>query len=745
MLRLKASFRSKVLLAAVTILIFAACAVLVWNTARLQREADAQTRRYVSGFSAQLAQAVDDRLAQNILVLGSISDSLLRIDASQPGELRSFIERKTETLGFSGLAVMGTDGRAYQFQCDVRDFSALPGVQDSLRGQNGVSFLEGQGILYSIPIYRDGRVEGVLGGLRAKENMQALIRAKSFSGMGLACIVDCAGNVVISPTDLMPFLQLDHIFVRDPHGEAAQDIRRMQADMQAHRAGVIRFQAVDGSDLILAYDPMESYDWVLLTLVPGNLISEGIDSYISQTSLIIIGVVLLMACVLLILIIGQRTHFKQMERAAFVDRVTGGMSNTAFQLRCERLIPKAAPNTYTIVLVNIKNFKLINQRFGSENGNEVLRRLCRRLERLAEGKGFAARADADNFYLCLEAGAPSQVEGFMDGLLREVEADVRQFNREQDTPLHFVLQPGAYIVEEPSLEITIMQDRAKAACRNRTASEDGVCKFFDKSIMERWGREQELNALFEDSLRRRDFQMYLQPKVWTADGKAGGAEALVRWVHPQKGLIFPMDFIPLFEANGKICKLDFYVFEEACKTLRRWMDAGEALLPISVNLSRQHFRQEGCIEHLAGIARRYGIPDGALELELTESIFFDDQGIERVKGCIREMHRLGFACSLDDFGSGYSSLGLLMDFDVDAIKLDRRFFKDMGNAKMRDLIASLLELARKIGVQTVAEGIETPEQLALLRELGCDLIQGYIYAKPLPVPDFEAWRRGNGP
>ena len=219
----------------------------------------------------------------------------------------------------------------------------------------------------------------------------------------------------------------------------------------------------------------------------------------------------------------------------------------------------------------------------------------------------------------------------------------------------------------------------------------------------------------------------------------------MRWVHPQKGLIFPMDFIPLSEANGKICKLDFYVFEEACKTLRRWMDAGEALLPISVNLSRQHFRQEGCIEHLAGIARRYGIPDGALELELTESIFFDDQGIERVKGCIREMHRLGFACSLDDFGSGYSSLGLLMDFDVDAIKLDRRFFKDMGNAKMRDLIASLLELARKIGVQTVAEGIETPEQLALLRELGCDLIQGYIYAKPLPVPDFEAWRRGNGP
>lgn len=108
------------------------------------------------------------------------------------------------------------------------------------------------------------------------------------------------------------------------------------------------------------------------------------------------------------------------------------------------------------------------------------------------------------------------------------------------------------------------------------------------------------------------------------------------------------------------------------------------------------------------------------------------------------MHRLGFACSLDDFGSGYSSLGLLMEFDVDAIKLDRRFFKDMGNAKMRDLIASLLELARKIGVQTVAEGIETPEQLALLRELGCDLIQGYIYAKPLPVPDFEAWRRGNG-
>lgn len=233
------------------------------------------------------------------------------------------------------------------------------------------------------------------------------------------------------------------------------------------------------------------------------------------------------------------------------------------------------------------------------------------------------------------------------------------------------------------------------------------------------------------------FRFTCSPRCGWKTGSLGGAEALVRWNHPRRGMIYPSDFIPLFEKNGKICRLDFYVFEEVCRAIHRWARNGMRLFPVSVNLSRQHFDDPEVLLKFKDIADRYEIPAGLLELELTESIFFDDQRIENVKHQIRKMHRLGFRCSLDDFGAGYSSLGLLMEFDVDAVKLDRRFFLDVSREKTQVVVRSIVELAEKLGADIVAEGIETPEQLAFLKTVGCRLVQGYIFSKPLPLPEFE--------
>nr|WP_278308875.1 EAL domain-containing protein [Oscillibacter sp. PC13] len=205
-------------------------------------------------------------------------------------------------------------------------------------------------------------------------------------------------------------------------------------------------------------------------------------------------------------------------------------------------------------------------------------------------------------------------------------------------------------------------------------------------------------------MEQHHFKVYLQPKICLADGCACGAEALVRWQHPERGLICPDKFISLFEKNGNICRLDLYVFEEVCKLLRRRMDSGQLLFPISVNLSRQHFQDPDFLNTYEALARRYGILRGIIELELTEAVFFDDRAIENVKREIRRMHEMGFSCFLDDFGSGFSSLGLLMEFDIDTIKLDRRLTKNLSNQKAR-----------------------------------CDMVQRYIYSKPLPIPAFEEW------
>lgn len=466
---------------------------------------------------------------------------------------------------------------------------------------------------------------------------------------------------------------------------------------------------------------------------------QNMDRHINQLFLIMALLITLVGGALLVLLLVQRRHYKQMKKVAFTDRLTGGMNQAAFQLKCEAVLAGAAPGAYSIALLDVKNFKMVNELFGSVGANRMLREIMRALQAQVPGKGFAARANADNFFLCLEGGDPGRIAETVEELTTHVKQAVKLLDAGNPVPYQLILQPGVYIVDDPTVDITIIQDRARAACRNRTTSEDGVCKFYDVAIMDQLKEEQELNRLFEGSLANGDFQVYLQPKVWTQREKAGGAEALVRWQHPRRGRLSPADFIPLFERNRNICKLDLYVFEVVCRTVQRWKATGKTLVPISVNLSRQHFEYPNCLAAFSEIARRYQVPEGMIELELTESILFDEQRVEEVKGYIDEMHRLGVLCSLDDFGSGFSSLGLLTELDVDAIKLDRRFFKDVKNPKVREVISSIVALAHKIGAITVAEGIETPEQLQLLREVGCDMIQGYIYARPVPIPTLEGW------
>lgn len=210
-------------------------------------------------------------------------------------------------------------------------------------------------------------------------------------------------------------------------------------------------------------------------------------------------------------------------------------------------------------------------------------------------------------------------------------------------------------------------------------------------------------------------------------------------------MIPPGEFIPLFERNGSVCTLDLYLFEQICALLRRWMDQGRAPLPISFNLSRVHFKNPNYLEPFLRLKEQYRIPNGILEMELTESTFFDEQQRQLVQSSIVEMHRHGFLCSLDDFGVGFSALALLKDFDVDAIKLDRQFFSEIASSKSRAIISGFIALAQTLGIHTVAEGIETREQADFLRQAGCDMIQGFYFSKPLPIPEFETWAPSRPP
>jgi hypothetical protein len=591
-----------------------------------------------------------------------------------------------------------------------------------------------------LSLYQENNIIGVWGGTGNKESMQRLIQPVSFDGQGLTCIADTEGNVVISPTDLDPFMRLDDIFKEDSEETTVRNIKRMQENMKEGKNGVFSFVAVDGRELILSYNILKSYDWVLLTLVPADLISYETDRYVIQTFAIVAGMILLFLFFLLILLFIYRNNRRRLEYIAFVDAVTGGMNNAAFCLKLRETLKNARRNEYTVAVINIRNFKMINESFGTHEGDRTLHYCMQILRKNVKEGEIAARGNADDFFLCLKEGNRNIVAARLQEIVREINS----FNENLENPYHLSFRQGAYLIDEPDLDSTIIQDRVMTACMNQQEFGENSCVFYDICFTQKMKQEHELNAMFRGALENGDFKVYFQPKVSLEDEKTAGAEALVRWQHPEEGMISPGDFIPLFEKNGNICRLDCYVFEEVCRTIDRWRREGRKLFPVSVNLSRQHFKRNDFLNQFADVAAKYRIPEGLLELELTESIFFDDNSIAMVRESINRMHELGFKCSLDDFGSGFSSLGLLKEFDVDTIKLDRLFFLDMSKPKAEDVVECLIDLAGRLKVKTVAEGIETQEQIDFLKQIHCDMVQGFFYSRPLRAEEFEEWadRRG---
>ena len=591
-----------------------------------------------------------------------------------------------------------------------------------------------------LSLYQENNIIGVWGGTGNKESMQRLIQPVSFDGQGLTCIADTEGNVVISPTDLDPFMRLDDIFKEDSEETTVRNIKRMQENMKEGKNGVFSFVAVDGRELILSYNILKSYDWVLLTLVPADLISYETDRYVIQTFAIVAGTILLFLFFLLILLFIYRNNRRRLEYIAFVDAVTGGMNNAAFCLKLRETLKNARRNEYTVAVINIRNFKMINESFGTHEGDRTLHYCMQILRKNVKEGEIAPRGNADDFFLCLKEGNRNIVAARLQEIVREINS----FNENLENPYHLSFRQGAYLIDEPDLDSTIIQDRVMTACMNQQEFGENSCVFYDICFTQKMKQEHELNAMFRGALENGDFKVYFQPKVSLEDEKTAGAEALVRWQHPEEGMISPGDFIPLFEKNGNICRLDCYVFEEVCRTIDRWRREGRKLFPVSVNLSRQHFKRNDFLNQFADVAAKYRIPEGLLELELTESIFFDDNSIAMVRESINRMHELGFKCSLDDFGSGFSSLGLLKEFDVDTIKLDRLFFLDMSKPKAEDVVECLIDLAGRLKVKTVAEGIETQEQIDFLKQIHCDMVQGFFYSRPLRAEEFEEWadRRG---
>ncbi|WP_373264825.1 putative bifunctional diguanylate cyclase/phosphodiesterase [Hungatella hathewayi] len=432
----------------------------------------------------------------------------------------------------------------------------------------------------------------------------------------------------------------------------------------------------------------------------------------------------------------QKETNLQLERLAFVDPVTGGYNRTCFELKAGKGIKEAAAGTYALVWLDVQKFKLLNEMFGVESGNQALKYIHDVIRGSLEEGEYVSRTSADNYSLLLKA-CPKQE---MEARLNFIAGKINHFNREAEQKYILSLTAGVYYVDDPKLPIMQIQDRANVARENiiRTAEVKlCLCMFYSELDQLRLMKEKEIENRMRDALEKEQFVVYLQPKQSLRDQSIAGAEALVRWLDPERGLIPPNDFIPLFEKNMFVVTLDLYVFERVCALLRKWIDHGEKPVPVSVNMSRAHLLDRDFLNTYEEIRERYDVPADLLEIELTETLVFENPDV--LMQIIDAFHRCGYHCSMDDFGSGYSSLNVLKDIDIDSIKLDQAFFgsEKMDNPRERDVITSVIELAAKLNMTTVAEGVETDAQKEFLKGTTCDLLQGYIFSRPVPQEEFE--------
>ena len=732
----KQFFSQQIQFVVVLVVLLCSLGLFIGNALQLNEVLLGVTQNYVKDVSYRLTNDVVTHLEGDLVSCELIADSLPKMYGGEATNVQTqdYLNRKADILGLDCLAVINADGTTTAASSCVTSAINQESVRAAFQGKSSVSHIDGHSLLYAVPIYQEGQIDAVLVGGRDQNNMQELIRPTSFGGHGLSCIIDKTGSLIIAPTDKRPFNELRDVMSGKKNQEA---IQKVEQDIANNQSGVIPFTAATGEQLIMAYQMMGIGDWVIMVLVPANLVTDETNGYVLRTILTTVAVISLLLALIILTRKFYINYNKRLERIAFVDPLTEGPNKAAFQEKYRILTQKMQPMEYAIVVFNIRSFKLINERFGQEAGDRTLCYVYKVLEQNITEDEFVSRSESDYFFLCLHESEPERI------LMRlhKMEQDINAFNRDSAHPYLFTFFQGAYIVDDISLSGAVVQGRARTACRNQRLSGQSGCGFYKSGLTKKLQMEQELSSLFEESLHHGDFKVYLQPKVRLTDNQLVGAEALVRWQHPERGLIPPDDFIPLLEQSTKICELDLYVFEKVCALQEFWYEQGKRLFPISNNLSRQHFNDSSFLQPFIAIADKYNIPPDFIEFEVTESIFFNEESIAYVRRGIQQMHEHGFLCSLDDFGSGFSSLGMLDTFDVDALKLDRSFFVDMHSEKTRSIIACLLELANKLQIQTIAEGIETTEQLEYLRQMNCDIVQGYVFSKPLPVEAFEQWQK----
>lgn len=689
------------------------------NSIKMYHDTTQRTQNYLKDVTRQTTSKVDELIKHSIYTLNYIKDGLDAIDITVRNNYLLNIQQNTifsslkefESNQLASSWILETYGQGYSIDTELLN-----------KGNTQlIAIVDKDCVLY---VLSKGH-ERILIGTYENDSLKELLNDQSFNNLGQSFPILSSGTIITENSNANFFDQLQSDYKID-----LETLNTIKQDIRNNKSNYIYLKSKTNEDYLLNYEPLNYADWEMITLVPSSALGISVESYAFNNIILTLLAIVIIALLITLVIRSQKKYTHFIEKHAFKDNITGGMNRNFFIMELERKLPKSKYNEYSIASIDIQDFKVINNAFGVKQGDQTLKYIYEKINENLKDNELAVRDSADIFIVLLHENDKNVIKQRFKDLYTSIH------NYPKTTQENYVINIRCGVMDLASCSIEEAIQCANTARKNKVITQKTFISFYEQDILNTYLKEKELLSSLDTAIENKEFEVYLQPKVDIHNSKIIGAEALVRWNHPKYGLLMPQEFISVFEDNHEIQKIDYYVFKEVCRLLNKWKTEGRDLIKISVNLSKHNLTNSYFLDKYYAITQQYNVPPQYIEFELTETVFMEN--VSQMCIYIERMHNYGFTCSLDDFGTGYSSLSLLKDLNIDVLKLDRSFFLgENSTEKGLRVVEAIITIAGKFHMQTVAEGIDEQTQLTRLKQIGCDMVQGYIYYKPLPIAEFE--------